>query len=602
MLKLRIFAGWAVALVLALPAAADDARLAAAHTDDDDWLTYGHGYANQRYSALNQVTQDNVAALKPAWIYQTGVLGTFPANPLVVDGVMFITTPFNHVVALDAANGREIWRYRHELRQKKLCCGSHNRGVAWGYGRLYMVSADARFIALDAATGEQVWDIPMVDPGTGRMSDLDAIRQYNKDTAAEFDRHTRFSGNMAPVVYDGKVFVGVSGTGYSAVLGDAEADTASVLGRPGVRPGLRAFLSAYDADDGTLLWRWYSTAAENWEGDFSATTSFGDPLERDIAAERAAAGKYRDAWRGGGGSIYSSPSIDPELGLIYFGTGNASPGYADYKRPGDNLYTSSLVALDIASGELRWYHQLVPHDIWGYDVAAPPLLLAADDGDGNEVPAVAVASKSGWLYVFDRATGRPLRRSEPFVPQNDLMFHRPTAAGVVIAPGAGGGANWPPLAYSPATGWIYVTASHNPTRYHLEQDAAGNPVNVLSFIDDVERWGTVSAIDPNNGAIKWQQKTTLPVVSGALVTAGGLLFHGESNGDFVARSMHDGRRLWRFATGAGVNAPPITYRVGGRQYVAVAAGGHSLFKFPLGDAVIAFELPITHVPAAARRQ
>ncbi|MEQ9062367.1 MAG: PQQ-binding-like beta-propeller repeat protein [Gammaproteobacteria bacterium] len=583
-----------ITLILATagaPAAADDARLATAGADADNWLTYGHGWANQRYSALDQIDTANVGQLKPAWIYQTGVLGTFPTNPLVVDGVMYLTTPYNHVVALDAASGAPRWRYRHEMSQQKLCCGAHNRGLAWGYGRLYMVTADARFVALDAASGERVWDIPLVDPMSGDPGDLDALRVYDDDSHEAFARATRFAGNMAPVVHDGKVFVGVSGTGYSAVLGDAEQDSASVLGRPGVRGGLRAFLSAYDARDGRLLWRWYATAAAGWEGDFAPTTSFGDPLDRDIAAERAAPPAHRDAWRGGGGSIYSSPSIDPALGLVYFGTGNASPTYADQLRPGDNLYTSSIVALDVETGALRWYHQLVPHDIWGYDAASPPVLLEAPGADGEPVPALVAASKSGWLYVLDRRDGRPLRRSAPFVPQNANMFHRPTPEGLLVAPGAAGGANWPPSAYSPVTGLVYVPAGHQPTRYTLERDETGAAVNVLSFLNDIERWGVLAAIDPADGHIAWQTKSPLPMISGALATAGGLVFAGESHGDFSAFDAATGTRLWRFAAGAGVNAPPVTYRVDGRQYVAVAAGGHALFDFPQGDAVIAFALP-----------
>lgn len=572
-------------------AGADDARLAAAASNDDDWLTYGHGWANQRYSALDEIDTGNVDRLAPRWIFQTGILGTFPANPLIVDGVMYLSTPFNHVVALDAATGALRWRYAHQLSTDALCCGSHNRGLAWGYGRLYMITADARFIALEAATGALVWDIPMVDPMSGDAADLDAIRHYDPAAPERFAALTRFAGNMAPVVHDGKVFVGVSGTGYSAVLEDAENASATVLGRPGVRDGLRAFLSAYDAHDGQLLWRWYATAADGWEGAFTATTAFGDVLERDIDGEKRAAAAHRDAWRTGGGSIYSSPSIDPALGLIYFGTGNAAPTYDDRARPGDNLYTSSIVALDVDSGTLRWYHQLVPHDLWGYDAAAPPLLLDLPDAQGASVPALAAASKSGWLYLLDRRDGTPLRRSEVFVPQNVHMFKRPTAAGIVVAPGAAGGANWPPTAYSPKTGLIYVPAAHQPTRYQLEQDASGRPVNVLSFPNDVERWGTLSAIDPTDGHIAWQARTSLPLVSGTLATAGGLVFAGESNGDFAAFDASSGTRLWRFATGAGVNAPPVTYRVGGRQYVAVAAGGHALFNFPQGDAVIAFALP-----------
>ena len=576
--------------------AVEETRLLQAHTDHDNWLTYGHGYANQRYSGLEQITTDNVQRLVPKWIYQTGVLGTFPTNPIVADGVMYLTTPYNHVVALDAATGAERWRYTHEMSVDALCCGTHNRGVAIGYGRLYMVTADARLMALDADTGAVAWDMPVVDPATGNPADLTPLKELkatdasSPGNAAELKALTRFAGNMAPAVYDGKVFVGVSGTGYSGVLSEAEADDPSVLGRPGPRRGLRAFLSAYAATDGKLVWRWYATASEGWEGEFVERTSFGDALGRDLAAERANADKYGDAWKTGGGSIYSSPSIDPELGLIYFGTGNASPGYDDYKRPGDNLYTASLVALDIQTGKLRWYHQIVPHDIWGYDVASPPVLFDFP-ANGTTVRAVAEASKSGWLYIFDRVTGKALRRSEAFVPQNELFFHRPTPEGVFIAPGAAGGANWPPTSYSPQTGWLYVSGTHNPTRYQLKPGEAGQPERiVISFDKTVERWGTLSAIEPNDGKIKWQVKTDLPLLSGSLATAGGLVFHGESNGKFVARNAQDGAELWHFNAGAGVNAPPVTYAVDGKQFVAVAAGGHKLFNFPLGDVVVAFSL------------
>lgn len=584
-----------VALVLlacaAVPQAAEPARQNHAESDQDNWLTYGHGFGNQRYSELTDINIDNVAKLKPAWIVQTGIVGTFPTNPLVVDGVMYISTPFNHVIALDAATGAEKWRYTHKPSTDKLCCGSHNRGVAWGEGRLFMITADARLIALDAADGKPVWDIPVVDPMTGNDDDLAAIRHYDPAAHKAFDQATRFAGNMAPLVYDGKVFVGVSGTGYSAVLSDAENTSASALGRAGVRDGLRAFLSAYSVKNGDLVWRWYSTAASGWEGDFVAKTAFGDALPRDIAAERANATKYRDAWKTGGGSIYSTPSVDAAQGLIYFGTGNASPGYEDDKRPGDNLYTSSLIALDVATGKLRWHHQLVPHDLWGYDASSPPVLLDLKGPDQTPVPVLAAASKSGWMYVLNRLTGAPLLRSQPFVPQDSTMFRRATAAGIDVLPGAAGGANWPPSAYSPQTGWVYVPASDAATHYQLEKNAAGKDVTVLSFNTDVKRAGTLSAINPADGKIQWQLKTGLPVMSGALATAGGVVFTGESNGDFIALDAKSGKRLWRFATGAGVNAPPVTYRVGGRQYVAVAAGGHALFKFPLGDAVIGFALP-----------
>lgn len=574
-----------------------DGRLQGAEEDHENWLTYGHGYTNQRYSGLNQVNTNNVGELVPKWIYQTGVLGTFPTNPIVADGVMYITTPYNHVVALDAGTGAEIWKYRHEMSVDRLCCGTHNRGVAIGYGRIYMVTADARLIALDVTNGRVDWDLPIVDPATGNPDDLARLKDMTAAQAAMpghsgiIGPMTRFAGNMTPVVYDGKVFVGVSGTGYTGVLSEAESDDPSVLGRAGPRRGLRAFLSAYEVESGKLLWRWYSTASEGWEGDFAERTAFGDVLERDIAFERSTVDQYREAWKTGGGSIYSSPSIDVELGLIYFGTGNASPGYEDFRRPGDNLYTASLIALDVQTGTLRWYHQIVPHDIWGYDVATPPVLIDYT-AKGERVRAVAQASKTGWVYILDRITGKPLLRSEPFVPQNELLFRRPNRGGVFIAPGAAGGANWPPASYSQRTGWLYVSGTHNPTKYQLVPKGAGDPDSIqITFDEEVEKFGTLTAIDPLEGGIKWQAKTRLPLVSGSVATKGGLVFHGQSDGMFVGRNAKTGEKLWEFNTGAGVNAPPITYAIGDSQLIAVAAGGHKLFKFPLGDAVIAFGLP-----------
>ena len=202
--------------------------------------------------------------LRPRPAYSSPTPRTLPTPPLVVDGVMYLTPPFHHVVAVDAASGAELWRYTHKSVTDKLCCGSHNRGLAWGDGRLFMITADARLIALDAKDGKVIWDIPVVDPMSGDPADLAAISHYDPKHHEAFDRATRFAGNMAPLVHDGKVFVGVSGTGYSAVLSEAEKNSASTLGRPGVRDGLRAFLTAYSVDDGHLVWRWYSTAASGW--------------------------------------------------------------------------------------------------------------------------------------------------------------------------------------------------------------------------------------------------------------------------------------------------------------------------------------------------
>lgn len=565
-----------------------DARLRDSANNDADWLTYSHGYANQRHSGLKQIHRGNVSRLVPKWIYQTGVDGTFQTNPIVLDGVVYLTTPRNHIVALDGATGEVRWKYTHKMETKKTCCGTHNRGVAIGYGRVYEITADARLIAVDRDTGELVWDVPVLDPATGAPDAPQQVRNMHTISKQEIAKWTRFMGNMAPLVYDGLVIVGTTGAGYTSFFGDEEESAAATIGRSGTRRGLRAFISAYEADSGRLAWRWYSTKDQGWEGQFVSKTSMGDSLDRDLSSERANAGRYREAWKGGGGSIYSSPALDAERGLLYFGTGNAAP-YADLYRPGDNLYTASLIALDVKTGEMRWHHQITPHDIWGYDLATPPVLIDVPV-DGKMVPGIAQATKSGWMYFFNRVTGEVIRRSEPFVPQSNLFQRAKDAKGVIVAPGGGGGANWPPVSFSPETGWTYVAGSHYPSVYTLEPDAKGNLVNVLGFPEDVETFGTVSAIDPATGKIVWQERMREPFSGGVTTTAGGLLFLGESDGHFSARDTRTGKLLWRFQTGAGVNAPSVTYEAGGKQFVVVAAGGNKLFKIPPGNAVIGFGL------------
>lgn len=588
---LRFFRLLSLAAMFAFPCAllADsDVKLRSAADNDADWLTYSHGYENQRHSGLKQIHRGNVSRLVPKWIYQTGVSGTFQTNPIVLDGVVYITTPRNHIVALDGASGEVRWKYTHKMSTDKTCCGTHNRGVAIGYGRVYEITADARLIALDRSSGELIWDVPVLDPATGDPGAPRQVRDMHDQSEEEIAKWTRFMGNMAPLVFDGMVIVGTTGAGYTSFFGDEEESSAATIGRSGTRRGLRAFISAYEADTGRLVWRWYSTKERGWEGEYLDATSMGDSLDRDLAAERANAQQYRDAWQTGGGSIYSSPAVDVERGLLYFGTGNAAP-YADLYRPGDNLYTSSLIALDIRTGAMRWHHQITPHDIWGYDLATPPVLIDVPV-NGKMVPGIAQATKSGWMYFFNRITGEVIRRSEAFVPQSNLFARARDAKGVVVAPGGGGGANWPPASFSPDTGWVYVAGSHFPSVYTLEKDAKGNLVNVLGFPKEVETWGTVSAIDPATGKIAWQERMDMPFSGGVTTTAGGLVFMGESDGHISARDTRNGKRLWRFQTGAGVNAPPVTYQSGGKQYVVVAAGGNKLFKLSPGNAVIGFGL------------
>ncbi len=344
----------------------NDARLKGAAGDSKNWLTYSRGFNNNRYSTLNQITPSNIKKLVPKWIYQTGLDGSFQTSPLVVDGIMYLSTPYNHVIALDAVTGKELWRYKHKLRTKKLCCGSSNRGIAINYGKIYMITIDARLIALDLKDGSIIWDSLVADPTAGREETKDDLLKNDVLRNHKIDGWTGFTGNMAPMVFDNKVIVGVSGTGYGLhVAGRDENQIGAVVGLSGKRVGLRAFVSAYDATTGQLLWRWYSTKEKNWEGDFVTQTGAGDKLDRDIEREKKAITKYKDSWKRGGGSVWTHPAVDPEQGLVYVGTGNAAPQIDSTTRPGDNLYTSSLVALDINTGKLKWYYQQSPHDEWG---------------------------------------------------------------------------------------------------------------------------------------------------------------------------------------------------------------------------------------------
>ena len=598
-MRTRIAAG---ALLLALapglhcePGGIDDRRLLGAGADRANWLTYGRDYGNQRFSPLAQIDARNVTRLRPAWIYQSGVTSTFQATPIVADGVMYVSLPFNHVVALDASTGRELWRYTHKRRTDKMCCGPANRGVAVAYGKVYMGTVDARLVALDAGSGKPVWDVQLVEDLAGTTERTDQLAADDPLRKQKVTGSTGVGANMAPMVYKGKVIVGITGVGYGLHLDSdrPEAPLGAVIGIAG-QSQRAGFYAAFDAQNGRRIWQFDSTPANGWEGEFRTTTLDGAPLQRDIEREKGSLAQYQDAWKRGGGSAWTTPAIDPALGLVYLGIGNPSPQMDDLTRPGDNLYTVSLVAVDVESGMLRWYYQQVPHDMWGYDVASPPVLFDARV-DGARVPAVGQASKTGWLYVLDRRDGKLLYKSEAFVPQSNL-FARPTPQGVDIAPGAGGGASWSPVSFDARTGLAYVAALHMPTRYTVNDiPATGNkPAIRYTALEPVNgpKWGTLTAIDLYaGGKIRWQAKTAEPLIGGVLATAGNLVFTGEGNGNFSAFDAQTGKLLWQFNCGAGVNAPPISYEIDGKQYVAVAAGGSALFGYRQGEAVVVFALP-----------
>ncbi|HEX4986089.1 MAG TPA: PQQ-binding-like beta-propeller repeat protein [Burkholderiales bacterium] len=595
----RSHVSWQALLLLALwpwsggAESADlaDARLLDARADASNWLLHGRSYANERFSPLRQITAENVRDLAPAWIYQSGVSATFQATPIVVDGVMYLSMPFNHVAAIDAKTGRELWRYQHKRRTQKMCCGPQNRGVAVAYGKVYVATVDARLIALDQKTGSVVWDVALATDG----GETESPGQAGAGAAAKVSGSTGVGAAMAPVVYRGKVYVGINGVGYGLHLDGKgpEAGVASVIGMAGHygRPG---FLAAFDAESGRRVWQFDTIPAHGWEGEFRETTPDGLPLKRDTALERAAAPRYRDAWQFGGGSAWSTPAIDPAAGLLFFGVGNPSPQMDDVSRPGDNLYTVSLVALHADTGELAWYYQQVPHDLWGYDVASGAVLFDVEH-EGTRVPAVGVAGKTGWFYVHDRRDGRLLFKSDPFVPQENLFAH-PDKDGVRIAPAAAGGANWSPVAYHPGLGLAYVAAMHRPMRYQVHEKAAGadhaSARSTSMDMTDEPVWGTLTALDlRRQGKIRWQRKTPQPLLGGVLATAGNLVFTGEGDGHLSAFDATSGELLWQFQCGAGVNAPPVTYEIDGTQYIAVAAGGNQLFGFRQGDALVVFALP-----------
>jgi PQQ-dependent dehydrogenase (methanol/ethanol family) len=518
-----------------------------------NWLMYGRDYTNQRWSPLTQINTGNVQNLRVSWIYQTGIsrLGSFENTPVVVDGVMYVTTPYNVAMAVDARTGKELWRYEHKLGTQIYCCGPNNRGVAVADTNVYMATLDSRLVSLNARTGKVNWDIEIEDPEAG------------------------YSQTMAPLVVDNMVIVGTSGAEY----------------------GIRGFVRAYNKDNGQRIWNWYTIPAPGegpngggWEGSFSAATPEGDNLNRNIAQERADMSKYSDAWQRGGGSMWMTPAYDAETRTLFLAIGNPSPDLDGSVRPGDNLYTESIVALDGTNGRLKWYYQQVPHDVWDLDATSPPVIVRLRNGK----KAVAEAGKTAWVYVLDAETGKLIRKSEPFNRQEN-MFAQPTAQGTRMLPGANGGAEWSPVSVNPNLGYAYVAGLEQPMHYitHSAPYEKGKLWLGSAFkaIPGERQYGTFTAIDLNTGKKAWQVETPQPMMGGSVATAGNLVFTGHGDGKFAAYDARNGRELWSFQGGAGCNAAPATYMVDNTQYIAVACGGNFQLGYPLGDAVIVFSLP-----------
>jgi len=513
-----------------------------------NWLTFGRDYTNQRWSPLRQITSANVRTLQLKWIYQTGIsrLGSFETSPVVVDGVMYVTTPYNTLMAVDARSGRQIWRYEYKqsIASPIYCCGPNNRGVAISGNTVYMATLDAHLVALDAKTGNVAWDVQVADPEAG------------------------YSETMAPLIIDNMVIVGISGAEY----------------------GIRGFVRAYDKSNGKQIWNFYTLPDKGWEGTFATHTNDGDDLKRDIAAEKSAMTQYGDAWQRGGGSVWMTPSYDPDTHMLYFAVGNPSPDLDGSVRPGDNLYTESIVAVDARTGEYKWHYQEVPHDVWDFDATSPTVLVTLKGGK----KALAEAGKTAYVYILDAATGKLIHRSDEF-NRHENYFAQPTPEGVRMLPGANGGSEWSPPAVNPTLGYMYVLGLEQPMNYitHSAPLEKGKLWLGSAFkaVPGEQQYGTFTAIDLNTGKRAWQVKTDQPMIGGALATAGNLVFTGEGDGHFNAYDAKTGKQLWTFQAGAGCNAPPVTYTVDGKQYVAVACGGNFQLGYPLGDAVLVFALP-----------
>ena len=515
--------------------------------DGNNFLHTNGDYNQTRYYPASQINAGNVGKLRPAWIFQTEVRESFETTPLIVNGIMYLTTSFNHVYALDAATGKQIWHYKHKLGPiTTYCCGPNNRGVAAYGDKLYMGTLDAKLVALDAKTGKLLWEQQIADPELG------------------------YSETMAPTAVNGKILIGTNGGEY----------------------GVRGFVKAYDSESGKLLWTFH-TIPENSVGVWATHDATGRDMLRDIAAEKAALKKLGDPYKTLGGGVWQNPAVDLATNRIYFMAGNPSPDLDGSIRPGDNLYTNSLISVDLDTGKYVCHFQYIAHDVWDLDAVSPPILVDVKDKNGKTVPGVLHAGKTGHIYIHDRKDCSLIRFSESMVPQEN-MWVLPTKDGKRMLPGANGGVEWSPMATDPNLGLAYAINLHQPMTYHVESTPyPGGKLwlgGAFKVIASEQQWGNVTAVDYNTGKIKWKVKTQQPMIGGILATAGGVVFTGEGNGYFKAYDSATGNLLWKFQAGAGVNAPPVSYTVGGKQYIAVAAGGNVQLNYKRGNSIIAFTL------------
>lgn len=541
-------------------------RIIAADSEPGNWLSHGRTYDEQRFSPLKSINRENVSRLGVAWETPAGSVRGLEATPVIVDGVMYTTSTWSRVMALDAKTGKILWEHDPQVQRswgKKLCCDVVNRGVAVWDGKVFAGTLDGFLVALDASTGKQVWRI---------------------DTL--IDRNKYYSITGAPRVVKGKVIIGNGG---------AEFD-------------VRGYISAYDSSSGDLAWRFY-TVPGNAEG----------PFEHEELEMAVATWDPDSNWKGAGGTAWDSMAYDPELDLLYVGTGNGSPWsqYARSPSGGDNLFLSSILALRPDSGKLVWHYQTTPGDTWDY-TATQHMILADLQIEGEQRKVLMQAPKNGFYYVLDRATGE-LISAEKFVFTNwashvDLDSGRPVTTGLgdyseqerYVFPSPAGGHNWQPMSYSGNTGLVYIPSRDIGWVFNEAGDRwftfGADNVEELSAGQDLPNpSGYLKAWDPVAQRLVWQMPLPNVWNGGALSTAGGLVFHGTAMGHFYAMNDETGETLLDLHIGTGMIAPPVTYSVDGEQYVAIMAGwggpafntlagNEALLQYSNAGRILAFKL------------
>ncbi|KPP97827.1 PQQ-dependent dehydrogenase, methanol/ethanol family [Marinobacter sp. HL-58] len=519
-----------------------------------DWPTHGFDYAETRFSPLSQISADNVENLGLAWSYNLGSERGIEATPLVVDGVMYVTASWSIVHALDAKTGKKLWTYDPEVPGEagsRGCCDVVNRGVAVHYGNVYVASYDGRLIAIDAKTGEKVWET---------------------NTLPDNDMSYTITG--APRIVNGNVIIGNGGAEF----------------------GVRGYITAYDAKTGAQKWRWYTVPGNP-----------NEPFENGAMARAAKtwdpSGKYWEA--GGGGTVWDSIVFDPDLNLLYVGTGNGSPWSHKKRSPegGDNLYLSSIVALNADTGEYVWHYQATPGDNWDY-TSAQDMILSELTIDGERRKVIMQAPKNGFFFVLDRTNGEFIS-ADNYVDvnwatgydSNGRPIEVPEARSMDepfdIIPGPFGGHNWHSMSFNHQTGLAYFPSQHipitmveDPSWESIESNEPGQPMSGVGWNTAFQLnvappsskpFGRLTAWDPITQQEAWRYEHVSPWNGGTLTTAGDLVFQGTADARFMAFNAQTGDPLWESPMGTGVIAAPITYEVDGTQYVSIAAGWGGVF-------------------------